>query len=216
MVSQQPQLPENRPRLLRWNADKRYLRQLEAAGASIPATVWIEDREEVSVHEILASRGWESAVVKPTVSASARNLRRIFKDEPVVRLKGPAMVQQFVPEILGGEWSLVFIGGKHSHSVIKRPTPGDFRVQWQFGGDAVIAEPAKETVAAVTKFLASLPDQPLYARVDGIECKSGFVLMEVELIEPVLFLGIGNASDRFAERIVNGTTSSASANRDRF
>jgi hypothetical protein len=38
--------------------------------------------------------------------------------------------------------------------------------------------------------------------VDGIECKSGFVLMEVELIEPVRFLGLGNAANRLAEMIV--------------
>ena len=198
---------QNFPSLIRWNMDKRYLRQLEAAGATIPPTVWIEDREEASVHEILDAQGWHSAVAKPTVSASAHNLRRVFRGEPIVRVKGPAMVQQFVPEILAaGEWSLVFIGGHYSHSVIKRPTAGDFRVQWQFGGEALLAEPAAETVAAVKNLLASLPDRPLYGRVDGIECDGGFVLMEVELIEPVLFLGIANASNRFAERIVNGTT----------
>lgn len=197
---------QNFPSLIRWNMDKRYLLQLEGAGASIPPTIWIEDREEASVHEILNAQGWDSAVAKPTVSASAHNLRRVFKSEPVVRVKGPAMVQRFVPEILvAGEWSLVFIGGDYSHSVIKRPTPGDFRVQWQFGGEAVSGEPAPETVATIKNLLASLPERPLYARVDGIESDSGFVLMEVELIEPVLFLGIGNASDRFAERIVNVT-----------
>jgi len=175
------------------------------AGACIPTTVWLEDREEASVHEIMAVRGWESAVIKPTVSASAHNLRRVFKGEPVVRLKGPAMVQEFIPEILStGEWSLVFIGGSYSHSVIKRPTPGDFRVQWQFGGHAVLAEPAEGTIEDVSKLLAGLPDRPLYARVDGIECQRGFLLMEVELIEPVLFLGIGNASERLAQSIVNG------------
>ena len=194
-------LLQNVPTLIRWNVNKRYLRQLEAAGASIPPTVWIEDREEVNVHEILDARGWDSAIVKPTVSASAHNLRRVFKSEAVVCLKGPAMVQQFIPEILAGEWSLVFIGGQYSHSVIKRPTPGDFRVQWQFGGDAVAAEPPAQTVADVKCLLSSLPERPLYARVDGIECKSGFVLMEVELIEPVLFLGLGNAANRLAEMI---------------
>jgi glutathione synthase/RimK-type ligase-like ATP-grasp enzyme len=200
---------QNSPCLVRWNADKRYLRQLEEAGASIPPTVWIEDREEVSVHEILAARGWESAVVKPTVSASAHNLRRVFKSEPVVRLKGPAMVQEFVPEILGGEWSLVFFGGQYSHAVIKRPAPGDFRVQGEFGGDVLLAEAAVETIEDVSKLFAGLPDQPLYARVDGVECKSGFVLMELELIEPVLFLGIAAASERFAKRIANITTTNA-------
>ena len=201
---------QNSPSLIRWNVDKRYLRELDTAGASIPQTVWIDDCEEVSVHEILAARGWESAVVKPTVSASAHNLRRVFKGEPLVRLKGPAMVQEFIPEILSaGELSLVFIGGRYSHSVIKRPSPGDFRVQWQFGGDALLAEASEPTIEAVTKVLAALPDQPLYARVDGIECKDGFVLMEMELIEPVLFLGIASASERFAKGIVDSAVLAA-------
>ena len=201
---------QNSPTLIRWNVDKRYLRQLEAAGASIPPTVWVEDGEEVSVHEILAALGWESAIIKPTVSASAHNLRRVFKGEPVICLKGPAMVQEFIPEILGGEWSLVFIGGQYSHAVIKRPTPGDFRVQWQFGGDAVLAEAAEGTIEDVSKLLDGLAETPLYARVDGIECETGFVLMEVELIEPVLFLGIASASERFARRIADSATSHAS------
>ena len=123
---------QNLPSLIRWNADKQYLRQLRSAGVTIPPTVWIEDREEISAHQILEAQGWISGVVKPTVSASAHNLRRIFKDEPVVHLKGPAIIQPFIPEIVSsGEWSLVFLGGEFSHAVIKRPTAGDFRVQWQ-------------------------------------------------------------------------------------
>ena len=170
----------------------------------IPPTVWIEVDEEASVHSILESRGWDSAVVKPTVSASAHRLKRVWKSEPVVRVKGPAMVQEFVPEIVSaGEWSLVFIGGEFSHGVIKVPTPGDFRVQSEFGGVVNVAHPNGEMVEAAKKIIESLPDLPLYARVDGVQCESGFVLMEIELIEPVLFLGLGRAVERFAEAIVN-------------
>ena len=194
---------QNIPSLIRWNADKRYLRQLRKAGVSIPPTVWIEDREEITAHEILEAQGWNSAVVKPTVSASAHNLRRVFKDEPVLHIKGPAIVQQFVPEIVScGEWSLVFLGGEYSHAVIKRPTSGDFRVQWQFGGSAAIASPPDEMVDEAAKVIASLPDEPMYARIDGIDCAGTFVLIEAELIEPVLFLGPGNAAKRLAEEIV--------------
>src|SRR5262245_47104171 len=86
---------QNPPPLIRWNADKRYLRQLRESGAFIPDSVWIDDREEASVHKIMDEQDWISAVVKPTVSASAHNLRRVFKDDPAVSLKGPAVVQQF-------------------------------------------------------------------------------------------------------------------------
>ena len=193
---------QNIPSLIRWNADKRYLRQLREAGVAIPATVWIEDREEVTAHEILDAHGWNSAVVKPTVSASAHNLRRVFKDEPLLHVRGPAIVQQFVPEIVsGGEWSLVFLGGQYSHAVIKRPTSGDFRVQWQFGGSAARASPSVALIAEATKVIASLPGEPVYARIDGVDCGGRFILMEAELIEPVLFLGLGHAADRLAGAI---------------
>ena len=195
----------NSANLVRWNADKRYLKQLQAAGARIPPTVWIDEEEDASVQGIIDSRGWTSAVVKPTVAASAHLLKRVFKDEPAVQITGPAMVQQFIPEIPAqGEWSLVFIAGKFSHAVVKRPTAGDFRVQWQFGGTAAIAHPKSEMLRVVTGIVESLPDTPLYARVDGVERDGGFVLMEVELIEPVLFLGLGGAIERLAAAITLG------------
>jgi len=193
---------QNLPGLLRWNTDKRYLRQLRAAGATIPPTIWIEDREELSSNEILDRLGWSSAIVKPTVSASAHNLRRVFREEPAVQLKGPAILQQFIPEIVSrGEWSLVFLGGKYSHAVIKRPAAGEFRVQSEFGGRVELAEPRAELVEDATEVVDSVPEKPLYARIDGIDCDGTLVLMEVELIEPELFLGLGKAANRFAEEI---------------
>lgn len=193
---------QNLPSLVRWNIDKLYLRQLSIAGATIPPTVWIEEREVLSSAETLNQLGWSSAIVKPTVSASAYKLRRVSKDELAVQLQGPAIVQQFIPEIVScGEWSLAFLGGKYSHAVIKHPVAGDFRVQSEFGGRAARAEPRQHVVAEATRIIDSLPGRPLYARIDGIDCRGMFVLMEVELIEPELFLGLGNAANRFAEEI---------------
>ena len=37
--------PHNSARLVRWNADKRYLRQLQGSGVRIAPTVWVEDSE---------------------------------------------------------------------------------------------------------------------------------------------------------------------------
>ena len=196
---------QNRPGLIRWNTDKRYLRELSAAGVSIPPTVWIDDGADVSVQEILSEKGWTSAVVKPAVSASAHNLTRVFKEEPAASVKGPALMQQFIPEIVsGGEWSLIFFGHEYSHAVIKRAAAGEFRVQAEFGGTATLAKPREEMIAEATSVIASLPETPLYARIDGVDCGDRFVLMEVELIEPELFLGLANAANRFAAEIVRG------------
>lgn len=155
------------------------------------------------MQSILKANGWDSAVVKPTVSASAHRLERVFINEAAVRANGPALVQPFLPEVLSGEWSLVFIRGQYSHSVLKVPTPGDFRVQSQFGGTAECRRPACGTIGTAQRIVDALAESPLYARIDGTEDEDGFVLMELELIELVLFLGLGSAADRFAESVID-------------
>ena len=112
------------------------------------------------------------------------------------------MVQEFLPEIQAtGEWSLVFIGGEYSHSVRKLPAAGDFRVQTQFGGRVETATAPFSLIDVAAKILSEIEKPTLYARVDGLESNDSLVLMEVELIEPVLFLGPGGAAHRLAQRI---------------
>ena len=193
----------NSARLIRWNAEKTYLKELKELGVHIPPTFWIEEHEEHDVDLILRTKGWSSAIAKPIVSASAHGLERLFVNKATA-IKGPVMVQPFLSEIPNfGEWSLVFIGGQYSHTVLKRAAPGEFRVQWQYGGTATTALALPVMLKAAEKILASLPESPDYARVDGILCGDEFVLMELELIEPVLFLGLGRAGDRFVEAILN-------------
>ena|SRR5262252_4838800 len=193
----------NSARLIRWNAAKTYLQELNGRGVRIPPTVWIAEDEERDAATILRTWGWASAVAKPVVSASAHGLKRVFVDQPA-SVTGPAMVQPFLSEVLNpGEWSLVFIGGEYSHSVLKRAAPGDFRVQSEYGGEATIASPCPSMLRTAKKILAALEESPDYARVDGILCGDEFVLMELELIEPFLFLKMGSAADRFAEAILN-------------
>jgi glutathione synthase/RimK-type ligase-like ATP-grasp enzyme len=190
----------NSPRLVRWNADKRYLRDLQNAGVRIPPTIWLESGEEADTRSVLKSNGWESAVVKPTIGASAHGLGRISAGEPGARVAGPAMVQQYVPEVAdSGEWSLVFFQGQYSHAVLQLPAPGDFRVQSEYGGTGTRAEPSRKVMDAARGIIDALPEQPLYARIDGIEDGRGFLLMEAELIEPALFLELGGAVTQFAE-----------------
>ena len=100
------------------------------------------------------------------------------------------MVQPLVDEVREtGEWSLLFYGGQFSHAVLKRPAAGDYRVQWEFGGSAVSAVAPAHLIAGAERVLAAAPGDLLYARVDGVERNGQLVLMELELIEPHLFLG---------------------------
>jgi glutathione synthase/RimK-type ligase-like ATP-grasp enzyme len=192
---------QNNGDLVRWNADKRYLRRLEQSGIAIPETHWLPEHEEASLSSVLAAHGWDCAVVKPTVSATAHGTRLVSRDTDEI-LRGPAMVQKFMPEIqTHGESSLIFFHGEFSHAVRKIPATGDFRVQTEFGGSVRGIVPSRSVIDAATEVLQKVEYQNLYARVDGLECKGKFVLMELELIEPILFLGLGRAASRFAQSI---------------
>lgn len=209
-----------------WNADKGYLRELEEAGVTVVPTEWVPRGSPLTLLDVLRERGWEDVVVKPTVSATAYRTRRVSIEDArkdpeilgeILRDAG-ALVQPFLPQIRSdGEWSFVYFddgGGslRFSHAVVKRPEPGDFRVQAQFGGTAEEVTPTADLLRRVDAVAATVcrlaPGPLLYARVDGLESDGryapagSFLLMEVELIEPVLFMAeTDRGADRFAEAI---------------
>lgn len=93
--------------------------------------------------------------------------------------------------------------GAWSHSVLKRPARGDFRVQEELGGQSLPQEAPPELRALGSACLAEAPAPVLYARVDAVQTPAGPLLMELELIEPALYLGsTPGAGDRFAEAIL--------------
>ena len=114
------------------------------------------------------------------------------------------LVQPYFPEIASsGEWSLMFLDGKYSHAVLKKPAGGDFRVQRHFGGKPEAAAPSGRLVDQASAILSKIGAPLLYARVDGIERDGDFVLMELEVNEPYLFLSLSDdAAARFADAIV--------------
>jgi glutathione synthase/RimK-type ligase-like ATP-grasp enzyme len=201
----------NLPAMLRWNADKIYLRELERKGVPIVPTLWPE--AGFQLRQELRSRGWKKAVVKPRVSATSHRTVLTSAEEAndaqaLVNdlLRGPGvMVQEYMEEVsTRGEWSLIFFSGQFSHAVIKTPRSGDFRVQHDFGGSEQIADAPDPVIQAASRVIAAVEGIPLYARVDGVEARGQFFLMELELIEPALFLKLSEgAAGRFAEAIAD-------------
>ena len=186
--------------LVRWNSEKTYLRSLESAGVAVVPTRWAECGDTTPLAAVLSAEGWNDAVVKPAVSASAHQTWRTSRacagaDDAKYRAMvagGRVLVQPFLDVVaVEGEWSLLFYGGEYSHAVRKRPRAGDFRVQKEFGGTAEREEPTLEVIAAARRALVCSErgrGPSVYARVDGCEIDGAFVLMEIELIEPDLFL----------------------------
>ena len=114
--------------------------------------------------------------------------------------------QQFIPEIeTQGEISFIYIDGAYSHAVLTRPAKDDFRVQKEHGGSAKLVHPDSSLLEQANEIAATVAQvrDSLYCRIDAVARNGRLVLMELELIEPELFLGLAEgAAERFAAAIV--------------
>jgi glutathione synthase/RimK-type ligase-like ATP-grasp enzyme len=197
--------------VLRWNFDKRYLERLAARGAPTVPTRLTERLTPADVVAAAEAFGVERLVVKPTISGGAYRTLRLRPGEPLD--EGPtgwAMIQPYLPSVeREGEVSLFYFGGVFSHAVRKVAAEGDFRVQPDFGGAVTAIRPAADEIAAAEGVLASIQERLLYARIDLVRDLDGRpVLIEVELIEPDLYLNYapdsGAAFGRAVRRLVEG------------
>ncbi len=184
--------------IVRWNLDKRYLLGLEQRGLPIEPTVWVEPGTSMELGALLDRQRWDEAVIKPAISASAYGTWRVTRpggvddQDRLERMlnRGTVLVQRLNPAVrTTGEWSFVFFGGEYSHAVLKTPAPNEFRIQEKLGGRVRAAEPASRMVHLAKQVVEAIPGDVVYARVDGIADSNQLTVMEVELIEPSLFLG---------------------------
>jgi glutathione synthase/RimK-type ligase-like ATP-grasp enzyme len=187
----------NPPRVLRWNADKRYLARLSHPHLSPPPTELLERGSTVDLRALFETRGWSEAVIKPAISADGFSTERASRDQAdsdqavldALLARGDVVIQQLVPEIrTNGEISLMFFSGAFSHAVSKRPQAGEFRVQERLGGRIAAIDPPQALVGYAQALLETSAPGCLYARVDAVVTGERFVLMEVELLEPSLYL----------------------------
>jgi glutathione synthase/RimK-type ligase-like ATP-grasp enzyme len=202
----------NAPEILEWNFDKSYLQDLAQKGVELVPTIYIGKKQKADIAALAAARGWDDIVVKPTISGSAYRTYRFRLDdlprysadiEETLEDRG-VLVQPFLPEILtGGELSLLFFDGVFSHAVCKRPKAGEYRVQFNFGGTSETVEVSDALIEQARVCIANAPALPVYARVDGVVKDGRFLLMELEIFEPLMFLSRHpEAPARFARAIV--------------
>jgi len=196
----------NPSQIVAWNVDKHYLRDLADAGLRIIPTLFVDALSDVVIAQAREDFGQVKVILKPVVSAGAKNTliwdkekleeATRYGEEDVEGTKasppvGAAMIQPFMPAIQSeGEWSLLYFAGQFSHAVLKTPKQGDFRSQPDYNAHLrtlSAPEAARQLAEEAIEFIGR--DQLLYARVDMVRSPDGgFCLMELELIEPDLYL----------------------------
>ena len=190
--------------LIAWNADKRYLFDLERAGIAVVAGEHLPPGASLRPPP-------GRYVVKPTVSAGARDTavydgERHRAAEAHVRAlhaRGrDVLVQPYYDSVDGeAETAVVFIDGRVEHCMRKgpllaldrRPPDGLYRAEDMRRRDA--AEDVLALAGRTWQYVAERFGQPLYARVDVLRGDAGEpAVLELELIEPSLFLDFAPGS----------------------
>ena len=184
--------------IVKWNCDKHYLKDISDEGLKVIPTAFIEQGSSFSYKDQCKAFNTATIIVKPCISGSSKNtfLLKVYsevKDAIINQLlkKEAMMVQPFIPRVQEeGEWALLYFGGEYSHALVKKPADGDFRCQQQFGGSVHAMQPEASVLSAATEYVTQFAEGCLYARVDGLVIDGTFYLMELELVDPVLFLAI--------------------------
>lgn len=197
---------------VRWNSDKSYLHDLDAAGIAVTPTAVIEPGGEYA-------STWPEVVVKPSVGAGSRGAGRFESHsaaaEHVRTLHAAgrtALVQPYLAEVdTAGETALVYLDGVLSHAVRKGPmlpagTAHGVHAYALYVPENIAARAASAAETAVgdaaVGYLQERFGRLLYARVDLLPGPDGPVVVEVEITEPSLFLSFADgALDRFAAAV---------------
>lgn len=213
-MEQQGTVCRNSVDLIRWNADKHYLLDMQRKGACVaPFRVITERAEVMGVRADVERHG--RILLKPAISGGGKQTQvytmttweACYADGLAILRESPLIVQPYLPEIEAGEWSYFFFGGEFSHVIVKLPKPGDFRAHSLFGATNVPATPSAMQIAEASAFLQTIPGHAQYARVDGVYVDGRLALIELELIEPYLYFECApaQAPRAFAAALIAGS-----------
>ncbi len=194
-----------------WNIDKIYLLELSKKGAPVPRTTILSASN--TNEEILESiKSFNSdIVIKPTVSLNGHDTFHMTPaqiPDSIMHVQNllkatSVIIQDYIPEVKTvGEISLMFIEGKFSHAIRKLAAPGEFRIHSEYGGTRESFEPSLDIIEAAGQIVAMYPEDLLSVRVDFIETASGPQLVELEILDPMLFFQFSkDAIDRFVTAV---------------
>jgi glutathione synthase/RimK-type ligase-like ATP-grasp enzyme len=197
-----------------WNLDKVYLTRL--TGVPVVPTVPADD--VTALAEAVA--GFGASVVKPRIGAGGagvlvvddstdERLGRDFVDHPELPMaRGPWIVQPLVESVRTlGETSVFVLDGHAVSQVDKLPAGNEIRVHEHYGGAStpvpLLPELADLAVRAV-RSAAAFGGRLDYARVDFLHHDGEWMVSELEVTEPGLYLDIlPSNAEPFADLIAS-------------
>lgn len=187
----------NPTNIIRKNLHKFYLKELRDSGFDILDTIFVDINSNQSIIEIIRE-DWDKFIIKPAISAASSDtylfdktsLEKASEVFNELYRNGDILLQRFYPEVKNGEISTIFFNRNFHYSVRKTPMKNDYRVQSTFGGFYEVIHPEKHILEAVKNAAYQFIDNCLYVRVDGLVVDNRFRIMEIELIEPDLYLNI--------------------------
>ena len=196
--------------VVEWNCHKRYLQVLSQKGIPTVPTILLEQGTVMDSTQTLFDSGWNKVVIKPAISIGAIGAMHGSTSEKSLAhhldsliSKGDVLVQPFVSSVsTSGEVSIIYFDGEFSHAIRKLPKEGEYRVQDHHGGTVHPHDPAKEEYDVCSAALDAVPKATMYARVDLVAYNGSPAIMELELIEPALFLSSSSdGTKRFVEKL---------------
>ena len=193
---------------VRWNMDKSYLSDFEKANLPIVPFELVKRGETIDEKNFKKYSG--EIVVKPSISGGSRRTVRTQSSEwtkhqnlfQETLVDSDLMIQPFMPEVQKGEYSFFFFGDAFSHAVLKVPVNDDYRAHAFFGAENKPYSPSNKELDEISKFLSVIPEAYSYARVDVIKSKDKFLMIELEIIEPYLYLECANDLQQATQQFV--------------
>ena len=171
----------NEPSLLVWNAHKSYLGDLERRGVPIVPTLWARRGERRALSEVRESRGWNDVVLKPATGAASHNVTRVRADlascaggqarlDTMLRTEDVLVQPYFEAVASYGERALIFLDGRYSHAVVKKPFDRVLAI-----GDepSSVVQATREEIDVASQAMAAVPGAPLYGRVRPAQRRHG-------------------------------------------
>lgn len=174
-----------------WNMNKKYLVEFEQKGLPVIPSFFGEHFSSDEIENFLSKPSFnQGLIIKPCIGGSSHGIQLVKNREDYQAVdNGEWLVQPYLPGISEiGETSMIYFNGKFSHAICKKPKSGEFRCQEEYGSTITAVEPTKAMYDVAHQVLDSLTSTLPYARVDLIPFEKSYRLVELELIEPCLFL----------------------------